>query len=75
MNAIRGFFGLYIARQTMKEPNSLSKLRPLIAKVLQKTHLNKIAHKIYYGYVHGFNPSFEYPPYGQVFVIRLKEHV
>jgi len=41
----------------MKEPKSLSNLRPLIAKILQKTHLNKIAHKIYYGYVHGFNPS------------------
>ena len=41
----------------MKEPELLSNLRPLITKVLQKTHLNKIAHKIYYNYVHGFNPA------------------
>jgi len=41
----------------MKEPKFLSDLRPLITKVLQVTHLNKIAHKIYYNHVHGFNPS------------------
>jgi hypothetical protein len=28
-----------------------------MVKLLQKTHLNKLAHKIYYSYVHGFKPA------------------
>ena len=32
-------------------------LRLLIVKFLQKTKLNKLAHKIYYNYVHGFNTA------------------
>jgi O-methyltransferase len=34
-----------------------SRLRPFIVKLLQVTRLNKLAHKIYYGYVHGFGPA------------------
>jgi hypothetical protein len=41
----------------MKESNPASGLRPLVVKFLQKTHLNKVAHKIYYRYVHGFRPA------------------
>lgn len=35
----------------------MKSLRPLIVKTLQKTKLNKLAHKIYYSYVHGFNTA------------------
>lgn len=31
--------------------------RQLIVKILQKTRLNKLAHKIYYKYVHGFDTA------------------
>jgi hypothetical protein len=41
----------------MKNVNLFSRLRPLMVKLLQKTHLNKLAHKIYYSYVHGFKPA------------------
>ena len=36
-----------------------NKIRVLIVKFLQKTKLNKLAHKIYYRYVHGFNTATE----------------
>ena len=32
-------------------------LRPLIVKCLQKTRLNRIAHRLYYQYVHGFDTA------------------
>ena len=34
-----------------------NKIRVLIVKFLQKTKLNKLAHKIYYRYVHGFDTA------------------
>ncbi|THB76186.1 MAG: hypothetical protein D6B25_10255 [Desulfobulbaceae bacterium] len=33
------------------------RLRPHIVKSLQKTKLNRLAHKLYYSYVHGFNTA------------------
>ena len=33
------------------------RIRPYIVKALQKTKLNRLAHKIYYGYVHGFDTA------------------
>lgn len=35
----------------------MTPLRLLIVKFLQKTKLNKLAHRIYYTYFHGFNPA------------------
>jgi hypothetical protein len=35
----------------------MSSIRLIIVKFLQKTKLNKLAHKIYYSYFHGFNPA------------------
>lgn len=35
----------------------MKSIRPLIVKALQKTRLNKLAHKIYYNYVHGFDTA------------------
>lgn len=35
----------------------MTPIRLLIVKLLQKTKLNKLAHQIYYTYVHGFNPA------------------
>ncbi len=32
-------------------------LRPLVVKALQKTRLNRIAHRVYYSYVHGFDTA------------------
>ena len=32
-------------------------IRPLIVKVLQKTGLNRVAHRIYYRHVHGFDTA------------------
>ena len=37
----------------------LSSVRPQIVKILQKTKLNKLAHKLYYNYFHGFNSSIK----------------
>jgi len=34
-----------------------TELRSGVVKFLQKTKLNKLAHKVYYGYVHGFNSA------------------
>lgn len=37
--------------------------RQIIVKGLQTTRLNKIAHRLYYDYVHGFDTSHKYLPY------------
>ena len=35
----------------------MKRLRLLIVKLLQRARLNKLAHRIYYGYVHGFDTA------------------
>ncbi|NES69131.1 MAG: hypothetical protein F6K24_29820, partial [Okeania sp. SIO2D1] len=35
----------------------MKSIRLLVVKFLQKTKLNKLAHKIYYRYIHGFNTA------------------
>jgi hypothetical protein len=35
----------------------MPELRPLLVRALQNTGLNKLAHQLYYGYVHGFDPA------------------
>lgn len=35
----------------------MNRVRPFIAKALQKTGLNRLAHRLYYAYVHGFDTA------------------
>jgi len=37
--------------------HAMVQLRPLVVKALQKTRLNRVAHRVYYSYVHGFNTA------------------
>jgi O-methyltransferase len=40
-----------------KEVIRMPELRPLVVRSLQKTGLNKLAHHLYYSYVHGFDTA------------------
>ena len=42
---------------TGKERDAHVKLRQLIVKCLQVTRLNRLAHRLYYGHVHGFDAA------------------
>jgi O-methyltransferase len=46
-----------VEEKTKKEVIRMPEVRPLLVRSLQKTGLNKLAHHLYYSYVHGFDTA------------------